>query len=146
MKKGVLASTADGREWLSGAGISIDGASSSSNKKDGGGGGGGAASSGAGGAAGGDSATANGSSGGGGGGGGQEPNSIASQGGVGQQKPLAQVRAAADRAMISCVREDGGHHSYFSRPPLRSFSLRFDDPAVEAGERSTYFPNFENYF
>ncbi len=127
---GVLASTADGREWLSGAGISIDGASSSS-KKDLMMAGGGTDSNGAGGGVSSAHAQVSSSS---------SCALAAAAAAAAAGKPhrdLASARAAADRAMISCVREDGGHHSYFSRPPLRSFSLRFEDPAVESDYRRT---------
>lgn len=59
-------------------------------------------------------------------------------GGAGQpcDDPLSR-RLAADYALIECVQNDGGHHSYFSRPPLSPFSLSFDDRHVEKDYRRT---------
>ena len=40
-------------------------------------------------------------------------------------------RLSYDRAMISCIKEDGGTHTFFkSRPPVRGFTLFFKDPQV----------------
>ena len=40
-------------------------------------------------------------------------------------------RLSYDRAMINCIREDGGTHTFFkSRPPVRGFTLFFKDPQV----------------
>eukprot|EP00094_Tigriopus_californicus_P007688 TCALIF_07404-PA protein Name:"Similar to Adcy9 Adenylate cyclase type 9 (Mus musculus)" AED:0.09 eAED:0.09 QI:1748/0.72/0.66/0.91/0.90/0.83/12/0/1384 len=50
---------------------------------------------------------------------------------------MASLRHQSDQAMMLCVREDGGHHSYFSRPPLKSFSLCFEDPHMERDYRRT---------
>ena len=42
-------------------------------------------------------------------------------------------RLRYDRAMINCIREDGGTHTFFkSRPPVRGFTLFFKDPQVTA--------------
>ena len=42
-------------------------------------------------------------------------------------------RLSYDRAMISCIKEDGGTHTFFkSRPPVRGFTLFFKDPQVTA--------------
>ena len=42
-------------------------------------------------------------------------------------------RLSYDRAMINCIREDGGTHTFFkSRPPVRGFTLFFKDPQVMA--------------
>ena len=40
-------------------------------------------------------------------------------------------RLSYDRAMINCIREDGGTHTFFkSKPPVRGFTLFFKDPQV----------------
>ena len=51
----------------------------------------------------------------------------------------AELRLQLDSEMIDCVRQDGGHHSYFSRPPLRPFSLCFEDASQEEDYRYFYF-------
>jgi len=54
---------------------------------------------------------------------------------------VAQVRLNADKALMSCVREDGGHHTYFSRPPLRTLTLSFEEDAVEKDYRHRAWRN-----
>ena len=40
-------------------------------------------------------------------------------------------RLSYDRAMINCIREDGGTHTFFkSRPPVKGFTLCFKDQQV----------------
>ena len=50
-------------------------------------------------------------------------------------------RLSYDRAMINCIREDGGTHTFFkSRPPVKGFTLCFKDQQVRtasATEQST---------
>lgn len=124
-----MASAADGRELLSGAGLSIDGNSGSSPVPKPGA----AASTPCSGLAA-SAGPASSSGGASSNGGAASPNPASSAAAVGK-KSSHDLRLAADRAMIACVREDGGHHSYFSRPPLRSFTLCFEDAAVERDYR-----------
>ena len=50
---------------------------------------------------------------------------------------MNKLRQRTDRAMIACVKEDGGHYVYFSRPPLKEFTLCFTDRHVEKDYRRT---------
>ncbi|XP_040564772.1 adenylate cyclase type 9 isoform X2 [Lepeophtheirus salmonis] len=43
----------------------------------------------------------------------------------------------SDIVMIQCVKEDPGHHSYFTRPPLGNFTLCFKDWTTEIDYRRT---------
>lgn len=67
---------------------------------------------------------------------------VASPSSASQPSPVAQsatsgvvmtekeIWLSADRAMIACIREDAGAHSFFTRPPLKSFTLCFEDKQV----------------
>ena len=48
-----------------------------------------------------------------------------------------QLRQQSDHALINCVLEDTTHTSYFTKPPLRTFTLFFEDPKVERDYRKT---------
>ena len=62
------------------------------------------------------------------------PGQISTNGGgggsSGQHANQAQMRLASDRAMIACVKEDAGHHAYFSKPPLKDMTLCFTEKQV----------------
>ena len=45
------------------------------------------------------------------------------------------LRQQSDAALIACVQEDAGHHSYFSRPPLTRVGLVFEDSHIESDYR-----------
>ena len=48
-----------------------------------------------------------------------------------------QLRQQSDMALIKCVMEDATHTTYFTRPPLHSLTLFFEEPTVERDYRRT---------
>ena len=51
------------------------------------------------------------------------------------QSRFALWRAQADQDMIHCIKEDGTHHTYFTRPPVNPITLFFDDNLTEKDYR-----------
>lgn len=51
---------------------------------------------------------------------------------------MATFRVQSDQAMIRCIQDDtANHHKFFTKPPLRSWTLFFKNPSVEREYRRT---------